>query len=392
MGLRPPYTTESTQPVMDNGKYQRTMMALYRKIEAIKLDQPRARHRLGYLYASANILHLFPDWQKHSARLYRDVLFSVHLARLERKMLSAIEDRIQVEGALTLLEDRGKVGRIFCSFHVGSCYAGFQMLARLGLPVTAAVSPMAYVKLGEEIRADVAAFCANGGYALDFELISLGDPSTMVGLARRLRQGRNIAIFVDASFGTDKKGVKADGFELSFLAGRLRVRTGAAELAYLTGAKMVPVISYRKKDGNIKVIFRAPILPDAALSRKEFGRMATGKLFSILENQILKTPAQWEGWLYCHDFLVHRKCADDGAELAGRMIKKEGCIRVNHERYGFLYQHGEHWAFDRYGYRTLRLSVAASRLLKSQRADLLNPIGQDDLLFLFQQRILVYDN
>ena len=84
--------------------------------------------------------------------------------------------------------------------------------------------------------------------------------------------------------------------EVPFLDGSLRVATGASDLAYASGAALIPVFTVRH-DGRYVVTAEAPIEIDSRAPRREAAVAAVEAYARRLEPHVLAYPGQWVGWL-----------------------------------------------------------------------------------------------
>ena len=81
------------------------------------------------------------------------------------------------------------------------------------------------------------------------------------------------------------------------LGSRYRISTGAPGLAYVAGARLMPVFTTRDdRTGRYDVAVGAPLGESARSSREEFVHASTLELYSRYEEAIQKCPDQWRGW------------------------------------------------------------------------------------------------
>lgn len=85
-------------------------------------------------------------------------------------------------------------------------------------------------------------------------------------------------------------------FELPFFDGRLRLAPGALELAWATGAAVLPVFTIRSGASAFRVHVEAPLEFGAKNDRKAAIEAAMIDYAARLEAQVLAHPAQWNGW------------------------------------------------------------------------------------------------
>lgn len=91
------------------------------------------------------------------------------------------------------------------------------------------------------------------------------------------------------------------GVQVPFLGGHLRVPTGPARLARLSGAPIIPVFSLKQADGKVRVILTDPIEWEAAPGGKGATDPVTTEITRRIERVVLEHPTQW---LTLHPVLV----------------------------------------------------------------------------------------
>lgn len=81
-----------------------------------------------------------------------------------------------------------------------------------------------------------------------------------------------------------------------FMDGHIMLATGAADLAYSSGAALIPVFPVRDKDGKFHVYLESPLHIDRTVKRQDASDSALRQFSSKLEDYALKYPEQWLGW------------------------------------------------------------------------------------------------
>lgn len=85
--------------------------------------------------------------------------------------------------------------------------------------------------------------------------------------------------------------------EVPFADGRIRIGTGAAKLAWLTGAALLPVHVVRGGPGDaFEVVIGAPLLPREGAGREQAIEAAVGAYARDLQPVVMRHPGQWRGW------------------------------------------------------------------------------------------------
>ena len=96
-----------------------------------------------------------------------------------------------------------------------------------------------------------------------------------------------------------------------FLSGRIPVASGAPDLAYRTGAALLPMHTVRNADGRFSVIVEPSVAPvERGDDRRAFSESAVRAYAARLEDWVSRYPDQWRGWFHLG--------STDSAETAAR--------------------------------------------------------------------------
>ena len=112
------------------------------------------------------------------------------------------------------------------------------------------------------------------------------------GILKDLKNNYIVTILFDQDAGRA-------GIRMNFLGHLASVFTGAAKIALMTGAPIVPAFALRDEKGNNFFILEKPIYIKSASKNDELIKEITLELSQRLEKHILKYPQQW--------FWVHRR-------------------------------------------------------------------------------------
>ena len=125
-------------------------------------------------------------------------------------------------------------------------------------------------------------------YLSDRVVLSLtGAVAALRILLKRLRENGVVSIIV--------RDVGLYPLETPFMDGTIRIATGAPDLAYATGAALIPVFAVQEDDGRYTVTAQAPI-EMAEATRRDAAAAAVEAYTDRLEPYVLNYPGQWWGW------------------------------------------------------------------------------------------------
>ncbi|MGV3761579.1 hypothetical protein [Parapedobacter sp.] len=198
---------------------------------------------------------------------------------------------------------------IVCTYHTGSYRLINVLLARAGVPFSLVVSGQALQHEQQELDRVYTDVMAQTGVALNMQLIDAEQPKALLQMARAIKSGRSLLVYVDGNTGTTAGGRdNRNLLGIDFGHRRLWVRVGLASLAHRLAIPIYPVRCQRAGTGmadNRGVLFEhLPAIVPAGLSAHRFAGEATDRLYQYLAASVENNPAQWEGWLTLHRNLV----------------------------------------------------------------------------------------
>jgi lauroyl/myristoyl acyltransferase len=121
------------------------------------------------------------------------------------------------------------------------------------------------------------------------------DGSTAAVRTLRKRLGENAVVTIAVREKAHRPVV------LPFLDAWMPLGTGAPDLAYATGAALLPAFTTSASAEHYTVQVDAPIEIDRSLPRREASRAALVEYVRRLEPHVLMCPEQWQGWSHLVD-------------------------------------------------------------------------------------------
>lgn len=242
---------------------------------------PRGRRALHQNYAVV----LAEESRRRQRSVARQSLvnyckYMVDFARVGRGPRTHMSDLVDGDGEYAKLAsvlDSGR-GAIAATMHLGNWDLGAMRAAELGMPITAIAE-----SLGDR-RLDAEVLGTRESQGVSIALLGKG----MTKAARALRRKELVALVVDRPVPGD------DGVSIVFFGRETRVPGGAARLAIMSSAKVVPCAFVRKRPGSPEVRTWADFSLDTP---SEGGDQAiqrlTQAIFSAHEKVIRQYPEQW---------------------------------------------------------------------------------------------------
>src|SRR5690606_19031713 len=198
---------------------------------------------------------------------------------------------------------------VIATFHIGAYKLLPLWLINCGIPLTLLVSADIAAKERETYQAVASRFAAEAQPSL--EILEAEDPMVIRKMIRSNSRGNWVLISLDGNEGVAHKQSAAGRTDLliDFLAHKLRVKTGVAELAFLAKCPIYPLTLLFDEQLNPKPMSLPPMdVPEKPRPDATRGIMET--LYGWLATMINQFPAQWEGWLYVHHDLQHQDAID----------------------------------------------------------------------------------
>lgn len=279
----------------------------YRRFD---LEDATIKQEKQFAVFSANLYNAFP---KLSPKKYLPLFKQVHINRrlsfLDVEHV-AYPDVLHIDGWndawVQGLKDRPG---IICTYHTGSYRLVNYLLIQAGMPVSLVVSAKAY-QMEEKLKQNLYQHLATDIHAA-FELINAEESHALIHMARALRNGRSLVLYIDGNTGTKvEECVARNLVELKFFGQKMRVRKGLAVLAYRLACPIYPIICRRLRNTGVVYSMHKPIIRINADEEASFTNWATKILYKYLEDFLRQYPEQWEGWLYLQDSLMARKARE----------------------------------------------------------------------------------
>ena len=171
---------------------------------------------------------------------------------------------------------RGK-GVVLASIHMGNMDMSIQVIRARGVNVTI----LAEVEEPEQLFRKTSSLRSYNGISIL--------PVTYSGIKvamKRLQKGELVAIACD-------RALQGSGQYRPFFGKEALLPTGGVEMAYRTGAAILPAFTFREKGSRFSMHFEAPIILDREAGRTECIDSGLSKIISLMEKYISRGPDQW---------------------------------------------------------------------------------------------------
>lgn len=283
-------------------QYQRELNFCREKFSTIDLHKERG-YTAKFTTFSANVQNIMPaiPRSRHES-LFREVLMHGTFTSFDQ-VFSGAGDLIRFKGrADELLRPTGP--KIYCTYHLGSYRLLTSLLFRRGVDCVLLVGANMNRSQGDGMLEHIDALRQQHGLTNLFRVVEAGHPSVVMTILRELKAGRSLIVYVDGSPETTPKPGEENAFLPVQLGNRqVFTRKGVGYLSHLSGATIVPVVSYRQQDLINVIGCLDPIVPTPSANRETFCTKTMQQLYDGFWPYLNRYPGQWEGWNFIHGFL-----------------------------------------------------------------------------------------
>jgi hypothetical protein len=226
-------------------------------------------------------------------------------------------------------------GLLLCTFRYG--LYGFLPLeiAARGIEVVCPLAELEYRGTLEVLSALKERVIALSGPVANIptvKLVPVDAPSAITDLAKALRRGGVGLIFADGNNGIDGPWGNDGRVEVRFFGSPTSVKTGIAKLAWLFRCPILPIFPELREGYRGVLRFREPILPPerGRTTQEEFVSDCMSRLYCLLEEEVRRSPAQWEGVSAVHRWRRSQVPPPTApAEPVETVLQQGGCLRIN---------------------------------------------------------------
>jgi KDO2-lipid IV(A) lauroyltransferase len=209
---------------------------------------------------------------RNLGRTFFEVLNLDRLTRRDMDRLVCFEG----EESLKAAASSGR-GVIIVGGHVGN-WELFALAVAMRYPLAVVAAPI-YDPRVEEVMIRLRA--AHG-----IETLVRNRPGALKRLITMLRRGGVVGLLID-------QDIKTDGVFVPFFQQEAYTPTGAASLAFRTGASVVLGFIVREDRGRHRVVICGPLTLSRSGDADRDVRDQTARFTKMIEDQIRKTPEQW---------------------------------------------------------------------------------------------------
>lgn len=200
------------------------------------------------------------------------------LINIPRRDLGTLEKPVSVHGweHMDSAIARGK-GVVLASIHMGNMDMSIQVIRARGVNVTI----LAEVEEPEQLYRKTSSLRSFNGISIL--------PVTYSGIKvamKKLQKGELVAIACD-------RALQGSGQHRPFFGHEALLPIGGVEMAYRTGAAILPAFTFREKGYKFSMHFEPPIILDREAGREECIESGLSRIITLMERYISLHPEQW---------------------------------------------------------------------------------------------------
>jgi KDO2-lipid IV(A) lauroyltransferase len=223
-----------------------------------------------------------PEIRRHLDRTFRAYgRYWAEALWIRPRNRSKVDDGISHDGVEHVEKPRDAgTGMIYVLPHLGNWEFAGALAESLGIRVVAVAENLANRRIRDWFIG------LRNGLGIDV-VLATGSRQVMRDLESAIASNAAVALLSD-------RDLKGRGVEVEFFDEKTTLPAGAATLALRTGAPILPVASFFRRDGGHHVVIRPPIPVEShpADRTAEIARV-TGEIARELEGLIRRAPDQW---------------------------------------------------------------------------------------------------
>jgi len=175
-------------------------------------------------------------------------------------------------------------------------------------------------------------------------------------MLRELKSGNSLLIYIDGNTGADDKSILHENLiKINFLKEAIYARKGVAYFSHLAQIPIVVVANYKVSPDEIKFEFFDPIYPAKDMTRSEYIRMATQRIYDELSQLVLQYPGQWESWLNLHSIIKPNEFTS--LYSIEQSLVDENQLRFNLKLFGLFNINKEFFLFNKRNYSAVPVNL-----------------------------------
>lgn len=325
----------------------------------IRFNQLDPNTLLQFNFVSAALRNFLPS--KNAAKhflFYKQLMSNLQVSQ-EDPWNNTVLDRAIHQGTTTEIENCINNGPlIICTFHCGSYRLLNQMLARRKAKVSLLLNAKVMAEQGNDF---LRGYKENSGEDGLLELIDADSARSAISILKAISSQRVVVAYLDGNTGAgENANENKNNSVISFLGGKIFVRSGLAYLSYKSHTPILTVVASKTAEGSNILNYFPLIRPMPGEGKDKYINETLQKIYSYAESIIVQHPEQWEGWLYLHKAVA----ADELSDSDDPSLIDKNLGWFNDYEYGVFTVGNDHFLFQKATYSFFKIdSVLYERLM-----------------------------
>jgi lauroyl/myristoyl acyltransferase len=304
-----------------------------------------SKERLNFLLFKSAIKFLYPAIEP-TIDVYNQYLLNRELSNLEINYVHLLEKNgfSKMQGKENLNHNA-----IYCSFHMGSYISISYYLVQNNIDFSIVIGADGFDEKEKMfIDSYEKALKVLGNSTSKMDIINGQSRNAIISMVKKIKKGHSLLFYIDGSKGLKEFTPDDDNLiKINFFESQLFSRKGISFLSHYLKIPIIPVLSCRIKNNEIKVIFKTAIYPEG--ERKTYCSFATQEIWNIFSEHFKQFPMQWESIYFMHQFKVYSTTGE-----VHRLNKNETYV-FNADRYDFFSIKQSKAVFDNYNGKSIQL-------------------------------------
>jgi lauroyl/myristoyl acyltransferase len=304
-----------------------------------------SKERLNFLLFKSAIKFLYPAIEP-TIDVYNQYLLNRELSNLEINYVHLLEKNgfSKMQGKENLNHNA-----IYCSFHMGSYISISYYLVQNNIDFSIVIGADGFDEKEKMfIDSYEKALKVLGNSTSKMDIINGQSRNAIISMVKKIKKGHSLLFYIDGSKGLKEFTPDDDNLiKINFFESQLFSRKGISFLSHYLKIPIIPVLSCRIKNNEIKVIFKTAIYPEG--ERKTYCSFATQEIWNIFSEHFKQFPMQWESIYFMHQFKVYSTTGEV------HILNKNETYVFNADRYDFFSIKQSKAVFDNYNGKSIQL-------------------------------------
>ena len=309
------------------------------------LSEFDSKERLNFLRFKSAIKFLYPAIEP-TIDAYNQYLLNRELSNLEINYVHLLEKNgfSKMEGKENLNHNA-----IYCSFHMGSYISISYYLVKNNIEFSIVIGADDFDEKKKMFMDSYKkALGVLGNSTSKMDIINGQNRNAIISMVKKIKKGHSLLFYIDGSKGLKEFTPDDDNLiKINFFESQLFSRKGISFLSHYLKTPIIPALSCRTKNHEIKVKFKTAIYPEG--ERETYCASATQEIWNVFSEHFKNFTMQWESIYFMHQFKAY------SGHVEVHALNKNETYVFNADRYTFYSIIQSKAVFDNYNGKSIQL-------------------------------------